>query len=133
MRFGVGGDGPGRLSRRSMLLGLTLGATSARTEGQPASPNTELKTDSSMPLVTEPSDTEATGKATTWQDRHAYVLENDLMRLVTLTGGGHIAEFRFREDSGFSKVNPLWNPPWKGIEPYLYREDVHAEIGRAHV
>src|SRR5689334_5469176 len=117
MRFDVGGDGPGRLSRRSMLLGLTLGATSARTPGQPALPNTELKTDSSMPSAIEPSAAELTVKRTTWQDRHAYVLENDLIRLVMLTGGGHIAEFRFREESGFSKVNPLWNPPWKGIEP----------------
>jgi len=49
-----------------------------------------------------------------------------LIRLVTLTGGAHIAEFRFREKSGLSTINPLWNPPWKGIEPYLYREDVHA-------
>ena len=107
-----------------MLLGLTLGATSVRTQGQPASPDTELKTDSSMPLTTEPM--ELTCKPTTWQDRHANILENDLIRLVTLTGGGHIAEFRFREESGLSQVNPLWNPRWKGIEPYLYREDVDA-------
>ena len=49
-----------------------------------------------------------------------------MIRLVTLTGGAHIAEFRFREESGLSKINPLWNPLWKGIEPYHYREDVHA-------
>ena len=109
-----------------MLLGLTLGATSLRTQGQAVSPDTELETESSMLSATGPSTTELTCKATTWQDRHANVLENDLIRLVTLTGGGHIAEFRFREKSGLSAINPLWNPPWKGIEPYLYREDVHA-------
>src|SRR5215470_19614821 len=126
MRFDLEGGGPGRLSRRSMLLGLTLGATSVRTQGQLVSPDTEPKTESSMLSATEPSATELTCKPTTWQDRHANVLENDLIRLVTLTGGAHIAEFRFREESGLSKINPLWNPLWKGIEPYHYREDVHA-------
>ena len=75
---------------------------------------------------TEPSTAKLTCEPTIWHGRHAYLLENDLIRLVTLTGGGHIAEFRFREESGLSKVSPLWTPPWKGIEPYLYREDVHA-------
>src|SRR5215472_4509060 len=127
MRFEMGVDGPGGLSRRSMLLGLMVGATSVRTQGQQVSSNTEGKTESSMPLGSpEPSTMELTCKPTIWRDRQAYVLENDLIRLVTLTGGGHIAEFRFREESGLSKVNPLWNPPWRGIEPYLYRDDVHA-------
>jgi hypothetical protein len=44
-----------------------------------------------MLSATGPSTTELTCKPTTWQDRHANVLENDLIRLVTLTGGGHIA------------------------------------------
>ena len=109
-----------------MLLGLTLGATSLRTQGQAVSPDTEREMESSMLSANGPSTTELTCEPTTWQDRHANVLENDLIRLVTLTGGGHIAEFRFREKSGLSTINPLWNPPWKGIEPYLYREDVHA-------
>ena len=60
-------------------------------------------------------------KLSFWHGRQAFVLENDLMRLITLTGGGHIAEFRFREGSGPSTLNPLWIPPWKTIEPYLYR------------
>jgi hypothetical protein len=126
MGFDAGGDGPGGLSRRSMLLGLMLGATSVRTQGRPASPDTEIKTESMQLGSTEPSTTKLTCGPIIWRDRHAYVLENDLIRLVTLTGGGHIAEFRFREESGLSKVNPLWTPPWKGIEPYLYRENVHA-------
>jgi hypothetical protein len=59
-------------------------------------------------------------------EREAYVLANDLVRLVTLTGGGHIAEFCFHQDSGFSTLNPLWVPPWKTIEPYRYQEKLHA-------
>jgi hypothetical protein len=61
-----------------------------------------------------------------WQGRNAFQLGNDLVRLITLTGGGHIAEFRFAEDTGFPSLNPLWVPPWPTIEPYTYREKIHA-------
>jgi hypothetical protein len=61
-----------------------------------------------------------------WQQREAYVLENDRIRLVSLVGGGHLAEFRLREPSGELGVNPLWIPPWKTIEPYRYQEKTHA-------
>ena len=49
----------------------------------------------------------------TWQQRPCYAIENDRVRLVTLTGGGHIAEFRFRKGLNCSTVNPMWVPPWK--------------------
>src|SRR5271167_2341059 len=61
-----------------------------------------------------------------WHQREAYVLENDLIRLVSLTGGGHLAEFRLREHSGSPRLKPLWIPPWKTIEPYQYKEKLHA-------
>ena len=57
-----------------------------------------------------------------WQGREAYVLGNSVVRLKTLTGGGHIAEFQF-EDS--PTVSPLWVPPWRTIEPYQYEEKRH--------
>ncbi len=121
MKIDTGDVGSSGVSRRSMLLGLMLGATSIRAQGQPALPDTEFKTESSMPSETEPS-----AKPITWKDRQAYLLENDLIRLVTLTGGGHIAELRFRDTLGRSTVNPLWSPPWKTIEPFLYRKDIHT-------
>jgi len=65
-------------------------------------------------------------KATSWQGRNAVCLGNQLVRLITLTGGGHIAEFRFEDDTGFPVLNPLWTPPWETIEPYKYRENMHA-------
>jgi hypothetical protein len=65
-------------------------------------------------------------RPSSWRGRQAFVLENDLIRLITLTGGGHIAEFRFRDASGLSTMNPLWIAPWKTIEPYRYREKAHA-------
>jgi hypothetical protein len=65
-------------------------------------------------------------KATSWHGRNAFCLGNELVRLTTLTGGGHIAEFRFADGAGFPTVNPLWTPPWQTIEPYKYREKIHA-------
>ncbi len=52
--------------------------------------------------------------------------ETNVVRLVTLAGGGHIAEFCFQESSGLPTLNPLWVPPWKTMEPYRYREKLHA-------
>lgn len=61
-----------------------------------------------------------------WKERECYVLGNGLIRLVTLMGGGHIAELRFDNSTGFPVTNPLWVPPWKTIEPYRYRTDEHG-------
>jgi len=63
---------------------------------------------------------------TTWNGREAYTLHNDLVQMVTLPGGGHIAEFQFRAETGVPVLNPLWVPHWKSIEPYQYRADKHA-------
>jgi hypothetical protein len=53
--------------------------------------------------------------------------------MVTLPGGGHIAEFQFLAETGLPVINPLWVPPWKSIEPYKYRADKHAaEYGSLH-
>lgn len=65
---------------------------------------------------------------TFWHGRKAYLLKNDTIQLVTLTGGGHIAEFRFVDGSPFSQLSPLWVPPWKSMEPYEYREKVHSRL-----
>ena len=62
-----------------------------------------------------------------WLDRPAYILGNGTIRLTTLTGGGHIADFRLEDPTNASGVNPLWTPPWPTIEPYLYRERIHAQ------
>jgi len=63
---------------------------------------------------------------TSWHRREAHVLESDVIHLVSLTGGGHLAEFCLREASGKPGLNPLWIPPWKTIEPYRYEERLHA-------
>jgi hypothetical protein len=66
--------------------------------------------------------------STTWRGRKAYLLKNGSVQLVTLTGGGHIAEFRFVDGSPFSRLNPLWVPPWKTMEPHNYSEKAHSRL-----
>lgn len=61
-----------------------------------------------------------------WRCRESFTLGNGVIRLVTLTGGGHIAELRFEDSTGLPTTNPLWAPPWETIEPYRYRPDIHA-------
>ena len=63
---------------------------------------------------------------TMWRQRAAYELTNDFVRIITLAGGGHIADFSFRDRTGFPSLNPLWTPPWKTIDPYRYRAKLHA-------
>jgi hypothetical protein len=65
---------------------------------------------------------------TKWNGREAYTLKNDLVEMVTLTGGGHIAEFQFLAGTGLPVVNPLWVPPWKSMEPHQYRAEKHAAL-----
>jgi hypothetical protein len=64
---------------------------------------------------------------TRWQGREAYTLSNGLIQVLNLTGGGHIAEFRFAEGSGLPTLNPLWTPPWKSMEPFQYSARSHAK------
>ena len=67
-------------------------------------------------------------KKTKWNGREAYTLSNDLVQMVTLPGGGHIAEFQFLAGTGLPVLNPLWVPPWKTIEPQRYRAEKHAAL-----
>jgi len=59
-----------------------------------------------------------------WHRREAFALSNGAIRLLTLTGGGHIAEFSLVR--GGPEVSPLWVPPWTTIEPHSYRASRHA-------
>jgi hypothetical protein len=65
---------------------------------------------------------------TSWNGRSSYTLGNGTIRIVTLTGGGHIAEFRFDDSTSFPTISPLWVPPWKTIEPYQYRAKTHTPL-----
>jgi len=63
---------------------------------------------------------------TTFRGRRAIRLGNDLLDLVMLPGGGHVASLRLHD----SPVNPLWEPHWATIEPEQYDAARHPEYGR---
>jgi hypothetical protein len=48
-----------------------------------------------------------------FRGRRAASIENDVIRVTVLEGGGHIAEILDKATG----VNPLWIPPWSSIEP----------------
>ena len=61
---------------------------------------------------------------TTFRDRRAIRLQSDSFEVVTTTGCGHLASLRIPDVD----VNPLWEPPWPGIEPGDWDPDKHLEI-----
>jgi hypothetical protein len=65
-------------------------------------------------------------KQASWKGRQAYVVGNNVIRLTTLTGGGHIADLHLEDAAGAGSVSPLWVPPWHTIDPQQYREKKHV-------
>ena len=63
---------------------------------------------------------------TTYRNRRAFQIENELVRVTVLCEGGHIAELLHKP----SGANPLWTPPWPSIEPSSYRPEQHPEYGQ---
>jgi hypothetical protein len=47
-----------------------------------------------------------------WKGREATGLSNGVVELVALTGGGHLASFRFLEGTGRAAHNTIWEPTW---------------------
>ena len=60
-----------------------------------------------------------------FRDRRAVQVENELLRLTVLYGGGHIAEI-FDKRAG---VSPLWIPRWKSQEPSEFSSGQMEEFG----
>jgi hypothetical protein len=60
-----------------------------------------------------------------YQGRRAVAIENDLIRVTVLEGGGHIAEILDKSTG----VNPLWTPPWPSIEPDEFDHATHPGYG----
>ena len=53
---------------------------------------------------------------TSYLNRRAWILENDVLRVALLEEGGHIAAIVDKA----SGINPLWQPPWPSIEPSTF-------------
>lgn len=54
--------------------------------------------------------------------RCGWRLENDVLALTVLEGGGHFAVLT-RHD--LPDANPYWNPVWEGMEPWTYKPAQH--------
>ena len=62
---------------------------------------------------------------TTFHNRKAFQIENDLTRVTVTEESGHIAEILNKKTG----VSPLWIPPWKSIEPSEWSEQKYPEYG----
>jgi hypothetical protein len=62
-----------------------------------------------------------------FENRDAWKLENEHLRVSILRGGGHIVEIVLKTAAGDS-VNPLWVPPWPSIDPWTFDVDKHGSI-----
>jgi hypothetical protein len=60
-----------------------------------------------------------------YRGRRAHQIENEILSVVMLVEGGHVAALTHRATG----INPLWTPPWPTIEPSAYDPAVHPEYG----
>ena len=61
----------------------------------------------------------------TFEGRPAWVLENDVLRVAVLKGGGHIAEVRQTTGESRRDVNPMRVPHYATIDPHTYVDARH--------
>src|SRR5258706_7922591 len=69
-----------------------------------------------------------TSTKTKWRDRPAFCLNNGVVQLTTLTGGGHIANFCLVDSTG-AGVNALWEAPWVTMDPDKFRSSHIRKYG----
>jgi hypothetical protein len=61
-------------------------------------------------------------------------LTNDLVELISLAGGGHLASFRFLTQKGRLSENVLWETPWATREPASdWSEDLSRIYGPVEI
>jgi hypothetical protein len=60
-----------------------------------------------------------------FRGRHAACVENDLLRVTVLKGGGHIAEVLDKR----AGLSPLWIPHWTSIEPSSFDSENPGSFG----
>jgi hypothetical protein len=64
---------------------------------------------------------------TKWRNRPGFCLNNGVVQLTALTGGGHIADFRLL-DPAVRAVNSLWEAPWPTMDPGKFRSDLGKNV-----
>src|ERR1700727_3325678 len=70
-------------------------------------------------------------KKTKWRTRPAYRLDNGIVALTTLIGGGHIADFRMLDAA--NGMNAMWEAPWTSMDPDQFRHGHLRKYGPAPV
>jgi hypothetical protein len=63
-----------------------------------------------------------------YQGRAGWALENGLIRVVILRGGGHIAEVRQMMGDARRDVNPMRVPHYPTIDPHTYQDSLHNSV-----
>lgn len=58
--------------------------------------------------------------------RLAYTLNNGLLQVSALRGGGHLVDLRLSTTDTRLAISPLYVPLYPTIEPYLYHSEDHA-------
>ena len=64
--------------------------------------------------------------ASTFRNRQGWEMDNGEISLFLMAGGGHIARLGLKSRPG---INPLWEPVWKGREPWQYKPAMAAAYG----
>lgn len=64
----------------------------------------------------------------TFRGRSGFSLDNDVIRVVALFGGGHVAEIRFAKGDQRRTVNPMRIPHYPTIEPHQYNPAEHDAL-----
>lgn len=65
---------------------------------------------------------------TKWKGRPALRLASGAIELVTLTGGGAIADLRLSTGPENQRGNVLWEAPWPSVDPKRYQARLHNRI-----
>lgn len=69
-----------------------------------------------------------------WKGRDAVRLTNGVVELVSLTGGGHLAVFRFLDRKDSASQNVLWEAPWTTFDPGRdWSQDMSRLYGPAEI
>jgi hypothetical protein len=79
--------------------------------------NAVMRGDSMKQMIPENSSLRQSCESIQWKGRDAIRLANGIVELISLTGGGHLAAFRFLDGDDRSSQNVLWEAPWTTLDP----------------
>lgn len=65
-------------------------------------------------------------RTATFRKRQGWEMDNGAISLFLMAGGGHIARLELKSRPG---INPLWEPSWKGLEPWQYKPAMASAYG----